>query len=26
MRDGTRNWYAHMDELHDTLHGQLEVK
>ena len=26
MRDGTRNWYAHMDELHDSLHGQLEVK
>jgi len=26
MRDGTRNWYAHMDEIHDTLHGQLEVK
>ena len=26
MRDGTRNWYAHMDELHETLHGQLEVK
>ena len=26
MRDGTRNLYAHMDELHDTLHGQLEVK
>ena len=25
MRDGTRNWYAHMDDLHETLHNQLEV-
>ena len=25
MREGTRKWYAHMDDLHETLHGQLEV-
>lgn len=25
MRDGTRNWYKHMDKLHETLHDQLEA-
>ena len=25
IREGTRKWYGHMDDLHETLHGQLEV-